>query len=76
LLGLSGEEMQRELQRLFWTHVRPPEGPMRRGEDFNINRRGSRGPRPDDERPPPKAPEKEQKEKNAPKAEKEKATKS
>ncbi len=45
LLGMSPEDMQRELRRMFLQHTRSQQGPHRRGGGFNR-----------DNRPPPKKP--------------------
>ena len=52
LLSLPGEEMQRQLQRLYLTRTRPPGGPGRRPDGFNRPRR------PGDDRPPKQPPDK------------------
>ncbi len=52
LLSLPGEDMQRQLQRLYLTRTRPPGGPGRRPDGFNRPRR------PTGEPPPKQPPEK------------------
>ena len=47
LLSMSGEDMQRELQRLYLTRTRPPEGPVRRPDGRpHGNRFGDQRPAP------------------------------